>query len=109
MIGSTHHWQLTIDGALNLRDVGGLPCRGGGGCTRHGVLLRSGSLRLLTGADAQALMAVLEVATVVDLRTAHELAADGPSVLARAGVATVHLPLSGEDRPAFPETQDRAR
>ena len=38
-MGGTAQWQLTIDGALNLRDIGGLPCRAGGS-TRHGVLLR---------------------------------------------------------------------
>ena len=102
MTGTTR-WHLRIDGALNLRDVGGLPCRGGGS-TRHGVLLRSGTLRLLSDADAHVLVTVLAVGTVVDLRTARELAVDGPSVLARAGVATVHLPLSRDDRPALPET-----
>jgi protein tyrosine/serine phosphatase len=104
-VSGTTRWQLRIDGALNLRDVGGLPCRAGGS-TRHGVLLRSGSLRLLTDTDADALVTVLDVGTVVDLRTARELAADGPSVLARAGVATVHLPLLREDRPALPESGD---
>lgn len=104
-MGGTARWQLTIDGALNLRDIGGLPCRAGGS-TRHGVLLRSGSLRLLSDADARVLMTVLDVGTVVDLRTARELAADGPSVLARAGVATVHLPLARDDRPALPESAD---
>ncbi len=104
-VGGTTRWQLRIDGALNLRDVGGLPCRAGGS-TRHGVLLRSGSLRLLTDTDADALITVLDVGVVVDLRTARELAVDGPSVLARAGVATVHLPLLREDRPALPESGD---
>src|SRR4051795_7829215 len=81
------------------------PCRGGGS-TRHGVLLRSGTLRLLTEADADVLTTVLDVGTVVDLRTARELAVDGPSVLARAGAATVHLPLplARDNRPALPES-----
>lgn len=98
-------WNLRIDGALNLRDVGGLPCREGGS-TRHDVLLRSGSLRLLTDDDAHVLMTVLDVGIVVDLRTARELAADGPSVLARAGVATIHLPLARDDRAALPGSTD---
>jgi protein tyrosine/serine phosphatase len=95
--------RLSLDNAVNLRDVGGLPCRDGGS-TRHLALLRSGSLRLLSPADARVLMSVCGVAVVVDLRTARELAADGPSVLARAGVAGVHLPLAREDRPPLPET-----
>lgn len=79
MSGTVHQssW-LSIDGGLNLRDIGGLPCVNGGS-TRHGVLLRSGSLGLLTADDAAALMAVLGVETVIDLRTAREVAADGPS------------------------------
>lgn len=91
-----------LDNAVNLRDVGGLACYDGG-ATRHRVLLRSGTLRLLTEGDAQALTEVFDVRTVVDLRTARELAVDGPSALARAGIATLHLPLIREDRLALPE------
>ena len=98
-------WHLPIDGAVNLRDVGGLPCRGGGS-TRHGVLLRSGTLRLLTEADAGRADDRPRRRTVVDLRTARELAVDGPSVLARAGAATVHLPVARDNRPALPESAD---
>jgi protein-tyrosine phosphatase len=94
--------RLSWDNAVNLRDVGGLPLRAGGS-TRHLVLLRSGSLRLLTATDARVLLSVCGVAVVVDLRTAKELSADGPSVLAHAGVATVHLPLGREERGALPE------
>jgi protein-tyrosine phosphatase len=98
---------LSLDTAINLRDVGGLPCRGGGS-TRHLVLLRSGSLRLLTATDARVLMSVCGVGVVVDLRTARELAVDGPSALARAGVATLHLPLGREDRAVLPGAADGA-
>jgi protein-tyrosine phosphatase len=94
--------RLSLDNAVNLRDVGGLPCHGGGS-TRHLVLLRSGSLRLLTATDARVLLSVCGVGVVVDLRTARELAEDGPSELARAGVATLHLPLGREERGALPE------
>ena len=94
--------RLSLENAVNLRDVGGLPCRGGGS-TRHLALLRSGSLRLLSAADARVLMSVCGVEVVADLRTARELAVDGPSALARAGVATIHLPLAREDRPPLPE------
>ena len=85
---------LPLNTALNLRDVGGLPAAHGH--VRHGVLLRSGSLQLLSATDAQALHDDYRVRTVVDLRTAHELAIDGPSRLARLGAATVHLPLIGD-------------
>ena len=94
--------RLSLDNAVNLRDVGGLPGRDGGS-TRHLVLLRSGSLRLLTASDARLLLSVCGVGVVVDLRTAREVAADGSSVLARAGVATLHLPLAREERAVLPE------
>jgi len=76
--------RLSVDNAINLRDVGGLACRGGGS-TRHLVLLRSGSLRLLAPDDARVLLSVYGVGVVVDLRTAHEVWADGPSALAGRG------------------------
>ena len=82
VLDTAHRSWLPIDGGPNLCDVGGLPCRGEGS-TRHGTLLRSGSLRPLTPDDAATLMTVLGVATVIDLRTARELEADGPSVLAQ--------------------------
>jgi protein tyrosine/serine phosphatase len=56
-------------------------------------LLRSGSLRQLSPADAATLVGEFGLRTVVDLRTPDELAVDGPSNLAKAGVATAHLPL----------------
>lgn len=93
---------LSVDNAVNLRDVGGLPGRGGG-TTRHLLLLRSGSLRLLGPDDARVLLSVYGVGTVVDLRTAREVAADGPSVLAHAGVATLHLPLVDDVERVLPE------
>ncbi|MDT7601418.1 MAG: protein-tyrosine phosphatase [Pseudonocardiales bacterium] len=83
---------LPLRTALNLRDVGGLPVAGGGS-VRPRTLLRSGSLRQLSPADAATLVAEFGLRTVVDLRTPEELAVDGPSNLAKAGVATAHLPL----------------
>jgi protein-tyrosine phosphatase len=83
---------LPLSTALNLRDVGGLPVAGGGS-VRARTLLRSGSLRQLSPADAATLVAEFGLRTVVDLRTPEELAVDGPSSLAKVGVATAHLPL----------------
>jgi protein-tyrosine phosphatase len=88
---ATPRW-LPLSTALNLRDVGGLPVAGGGS-VRPRTLLRSGSLRQLSPADAATLVADFGLRTVVDLRTPDELAVDGPSNLAKAGVATAHLPL----------------
>lgn len=88
---ATTHW-IPLPTALNLRDVGGLPTTAGDH-VRPGVLLRGGSLRLLSAEDAHALVLDYGVQTVVDLRSPRELAIDGPTRLAGLGVATVHLPL----------------
>lgn len=87
--------HTTLDTALNLRDVGGMPVNGGG-IVRPRTLLRSGSLRCLSAADAAALLTEWNLRTVVDLRTPAELAADGPTRLADAGIATAHLPLMAD-------------
>ena len=47
---------LPVGGALNLRDVGGLPAASG--VTRSGVLFRSGNLARLTGDGRTALAAL---------------------------------------------------
>ena len=97
-------WHLRIDGAVNLRDVGGLPCRGGGS-TRHGVLLRSGTLRLLTEADADVLTTVLDVgpsstsAPPASSRSTARRSSPGPG---RHGPP----PLARDNRPALPESAD---
>jgi protein-tyrosine phosphatase len=98
---------ISIGNAVNLRDTGGLACRDGA-TTRHRALLRSGTLRQLTAGDAVTLIEVCGVRTVLDLRTARELASEGPSALARAGLATVHLPLIRDDQLALPEAEDQA-
>lgn len=103
---TTPRW-LDLDSVLNLRDVGGLPVTGGGS-VRPKTLLRSGSLSRLTVADAATLVTDFGLRTVVDLRTPDELAADGPSALARAGVATAHLPLMSDVDEAMAQVRDDA-
>ncbi|WP_460776268.1 tyrosine-protein phosphatase [Microbacterium sp. GXF7504] len=68
---------LHVPGAVNLRDVGGLPA--GSGRTRHGVLLRSGALHRLGDEDRDAL-AALGLRRIVDLRDDDEVARE-PSAL----------------------------
>ena len=103
---TTTRW-LGLDSVLNLRDVGGLPVTGGGS-VRPGTLLRSGSLSRLTAADAATLVDEYGLRTVVDLRTPDELATDGPTALARAGVATAHLPLMADMDEAMAQVRDDA-
>ena len=56
---------LEVPGAVNLRDVGGLPA--GGAVTRHGVLFRSGNLAQLD-ARGTAALGGLGLRRIIDLR-----------------------------------------
>ena len=79
---------LDLEGASNVRDLGGLPAATGR--TRHGVLLRSDALDALTEADV-AVLAAVGVAHVVDLRTAAERAERGAGLLRSTGVTYSEL------------------
>jgi protein-tyrosine phosphatase len=78
-----------IPGAVNFRDVGGLPA--GTGITRTGVLFRSGTLARLDSA-ARAAIGGLGLRRVVDLRDEEEARAE-PTVLEPAVDETVRVPL----------------
>ncbi|MDT7615498.1 MAG: protein-tyrosine phosphatase [Pseudonocardiales bacterium] len=101
---ATERW-LRLEGVDNVRDVGGLPLRGGG-TTRAGVLLRSASLQYLTPADVMRLVDEVGLRLVLDLRTPEEIERYGSTALTDAGVETVPLTLIGESRNYLPETGD---
>jgi protein-tyrosine phosphatase len=101
---STDRW-LALEGIDNVRDVGGLPVRGGGR-TRPGVLLRSGSLHHVTPADVTHLVERFGLRLVLDLRTPVEIERDGPTAVAAAGVETVPLNFIGASREYLPEAGD---
>jgi protein-tyrosine phosphatase len=82
---------IALEGACNVRDVGGLPTVDGR-LTRSGVLLRSDNLQDLTPADI-ALLDGLGLGTVIDLRTAPEVEIIGPGPLRSTAVRHVHLDL----------------
>ena len=89
--------RLRIPGAFNVRDLGGLPARGGA-VVRSGRLLRAGELSGLEPAGAAAL-AAYGLRTVVDLRTRDEIAArpdslDGTGAVLHA-IPLIALPYSG--------------
>jgi protein-tyrosine phosphatase len=77
---------LEIEGIANVRDVGGMPARGGR--IRPGVLLRSGQLSTATPAGAEQLRR--RVSRIVDLRDGEEVAAEPTEI---PGPETTHLPL----------------
>jgi hypothetical protein len=72
---------IDLDGAVNVRDLGGLPVAGGG-ATAHGVLVRADNLQDLSRRDVDVLVAEVGVRTVVDLRTGTEVRLEGPGPLA---------------------------
>ncbi|MEO6503082.1 MAG: tyrosine-protein phosphatase [Jatrophihabitantaceae bacterium] len=92
MTAGAVNW-IPLQGAVNARDVGGLPTAGGG-AIRPGVLIRSASLGHLTDADVSHLVQDLGVRRVVDLRTDIEVDRDGPGALhSQPDVVVHHLSL----------------
>ena len=84
---------IDLEGAVNVRDLGGLPAVDGGS-TVPGRLLRSENLQELTPADIAKLVKEIGVTTVVDLRTSGELEVEGPAPLdAVPSVRHVHRPV----------------
>jgi len=80
---------LVVPGAVNLRDVGGLPA--GATVTRHGVLYRSGNLAQLDERGTTAL-AGLRLRRIIDLRADEEVA-HAPSRVDGLGIVTQRVPL----------------
>jgi protein-tyrosine phosphatase len=103
---------IELEGAANVRDVGGLPTVDGR-TTRSGVLLRADNLQDLTPADVQRLVEELRVRTVLDLRSTGELHLTGPGPLRAAPyvdrVVHHHLSLIPEYKGESDEAEvDRA-
>ncbi|TVT27936.1 tyrosine-protein phosphatase [Amycolatopsis rhizosphaerae] len=90
---------LELEGAVNARDVGGLPTVDGAAIAER-ILLRADNLQGLTPADIKLLVDDIGLSTVVDLRSTHEVVSEGPGPLrAVEAVRHVHhsvLPEAGE-------------
>jgi protein-tyrosine phosphatase len=94
----TSRW-IDLDGAENVRDLGGLPTVDGRAVQRH-RLIRSDSLQALTDTDVRYLVDEVGVRAVADLRTGVEVASEGPGPITREPLVDVrHLSL-------FPEAGD---
>src|SRR4051794_19605059 len=63
--------RLSLEGAINVRDIGGYPTEGGRR-TRWGVILRGDSLHRLTEGDRRLLRENYGVRSIVDLRRESE-------------------------------------
>lgn len=87
---------IDLDGAVNMRDLGGLPTRDGA-ATYFGRVLRGDNLQGLSDADIRRLTGDLALRDVIDLRTNDEVVKEGPGPLtARPEVAIHHLSLFTE-------------
>jgi protein-tyrosine phosphatase len=80
--GTAHERFIHLDGAVNVRDLGGLEVAGGGR-TASGVLLRADNLQDLSERDVARLVGELDLRVVIDLRTREEVDLEGPGPLAR--------------------------
>ena len=87
---------IDLEGAVNVRDLGGLPTADGGS-VMPGRLLRSENLQELSPADVARLVDEIGVTTIVDLRTTAEVEIEGPGPLdAVPGVRHKHHPVLPE-------------
>src|ERR1700759_2354943 len=72
---------IDLEGAVNARDLGGLPLADGSGAVAAGRLLRSDNLQDLTPRDVATLVDDHGLRAVVDLRTGAEVHLEGPGPL----------------------------
>jgi protein-tyrosine phosphatase len=87
---------IELEGAVNVRDLGGLPTTDGGAIA-PGRLLRSENLQELTSADVAKLVDEIGLTTVVDLRTTAEVELEGQGPLdAVPGVRHAYHPVLPE-------------
>ncbi len=98
--------ELTLEGSVNFRDLGGLST-GDGQRVRTGRVYRSDALHGLTAADMERL-ATLQIALLIDLRAATEIERSGPSPLVASGTRVLHAPImrqEGAPRELDPEAR----
>ena len=93
--------RLEWAGALNVRDLGGVPLADGGE-TRFGELVRADNIRLMSD-DGWRALEDHGVTRIVDLRWPEELAMDPPRDVA---IDVVNIPLFGELDPDFDDPID---
>lgn len=113
-----HGRWLTLEGAHNVRDLGGLTTASDR-TTRSGVLLRSDALDRLTDADVATLVEVFGLRHVVDLRSSSERTERGRGPLGTVGTLRYTevevIPVGDLDRrraareSAFARGEDPAR
>lgn len=89
--------RVALEGCFNFRDLGGYPT-GDGGRVRWRRLYRSDALHRLTPRDVDRVVDELGVRRIVDLRSTHELRAEGRGLLEESARAAFHhMPLFDGD------------
>jgi protein-tyrosine phosphatase len=92
---------IALDGAVNVRDLGGLPA-GGGSVIAARQLLRADNLQGLSDRDVSRLVGEFGLTRVIDLRSVAERTSEGPGPLTAVGsVEHVHhsvIPVEEERR-----------
>jgi protein tyrosine/serine phosphatase len=90
---------IELDGAVNVRDLGGLPTEDGD-VVRPGRLIRSDNLQGLSERDVRVLVDEHGVRSVADLRTGVEVTSEGPGPLSDVDKVEIHhlslFPESGQ-------------
>ena len=80
---------IDLEGAANVRDLGGL-ATADGGTIQSGRVFRSDNLQGLTDGDVAVLVGDLKLRQVVDLRSGPEVTLEGPGPLTRVPEVTIH-------------------
>jgi protein-tyrosine phosphatase len=90
---------ITLEGAVNVRDVGGMPTADGS-VTAEKSLLRADNLQGLSEQDVSRLVEEFGLTRVIDLRSVAEVTSEGPGPLAAVtSVEHVHhsvIPVEGD-------------
>lgn len=95
--------SIQLEGATNMRDLGGLQATDGRE-VKAGMIFRADALHSLTDADMKTTESI-GIATVIDLRSSHELRQTGKARLVESGATYHNLPLSEYD-PSLPVDRD---
>lgn len=85
----TQNRWIELDGAVNVRDLGGLETTDGR-TTRFGRVLRSDNLQSLSPSDLDVLVGRLGLRNVIDLRSHAEVELEGPGPLTERPEVTIH-------------------
>ncbi|MET8877951.1 tyrosine-protein phosphatase [Nocardia sp. NPDC004604] len=87
-MNADNRW-INLEGAVNVRDLGGLATTSGG-ATGFGRVIRADGLQDLTPADIEHITSTLDVHDVIDLRSEPEVRLSGPGPLTRVDSITIH-------------------